>query len=120
MADVAGAMAECRETLQKRRRSWLRKLGLKPLPHGEAAAGSEPVERLRAALVREGGVHWSAVAMANVGIFEPGVEDLPGIVVVEGEATVVDVVLHRVLVRRPSGRKLPGSAKTVASPFALE
>jgi hypothetical protein len=46
--------------------------------------------------------------------------EVSGIVVVEDEATIVDVVLYRPLVRRSSGRRLPRNVTSLAHPFALE
>ncbi len=38
--------------------------------------------------------------------------EIPGIGVIDGEATVIDVILHPSLIRRPSRRVTPNPAKT--------
>jgi hypothetical protein len=40
--------------------------------------------------------------------------EIPGIAVIEGEATVVDVVLYPSLVRRPFRRLVPNHGKTTS------
>ena len=46
--------------------------------------------------------------------------DVRGVVVTDGEATVVDVVLYRELVRRPSRRTAPNPVKSIPSRFDQE
>jgi hypothetical protein len=46
--------------------------------------------------------------------------EVPGVVVAEGGATVVDVVLHRQLVRRPTRRVAPSTVKSVSASLVQE
>lgn len=75
------ALLECRQNLDRYRRSWLVRLGLSKCRFQTTANQTPQVAKSFSDLIHSGRIVWAGLVQANEGLFSPGEYDLPGNIV---------------------------------------